>query len=132
MRQRYPEVERTGGQVIAVGFAPQELLGELADDLSLPFPLLRDPDFSAYRAFGLRRGSVREIYGPGTIWTYVKLMLRGRRLRRTNADRFQLGGDFVIDGQGTIRLAHPSRNPSDRASVSRLLDALREVADHPP
>ncbi len=128
MRQRYPEVERTGGQVIAVGFAPPELLRELTDDLSLPFPLLHDPDFNAYRAFGLKRGSIREVYGPGTVWTYIKLMLRGRRLRGTTADRFQLGGDFVIDGQGTIRLAHPSRNPSDRASVSGLLTALREVA----
>ena len=132
MRQRYPEVEQTGGQVIAVGFAQPELLRELASELSLPFPLLRDPDFGAYRAFGLRRGSVRDVYGPGTVWTYMKLMLRGRRLRRTTADRFQLGGDFVIDGRGTIRLAHPSRNPSDRASVSRLLDALREAADRAP
>ncbi len=118
--------------MIAVGFALPELLRELAGELSLPFPLLHDRDVSAYSAFGLRRGSVREIYGPGTVWTYVKLMLRGRRLRRTTADRFQLGGDFVIDGQGLIRLAHPSRNPSDRASVSRLLDALREAAGHTP
>ena len=118
--------------MIAVGFAQPELLRELASELSLPFPLLRDPDFGAYRAFGLRRGSVRDVYGPGTVWTYMKLMLRGRRLRRTTADRFQLGGDFVIDGRGTIRLAHPSRNPSDRASVSRLLDALREAADRTP
>ena len=118
--------------MIAVGFASPELLRELADDLSLPFPLLHDPDVSAYRAFGLGRGSIREVYGPGTVWTYIKLMLRGHRVRGITADRFQLGGDFVIDGQGTIRLAHPSRNPSDRASVSRLLDALREVAGRAP
>ena len=89
-------MERTGGQVIAVGFAPPDQLRELAEELSLPFPLLHDPNVDGYRAFGLRRGSVWEIYGPGTIWTYIKLMLRGRRLRGTTADRFQLGGDFVI------------------------------------
>ena len=132
MRQRYPEVERTGSQVIAIGFARPELLRELASELSLPFPILRDPDFGAYRVFGLRRGSFREVYGPGTVWTYIRLLLRGRRLRPTTADRFQLGGDFIIDGQGAIRLAHPSRNPSDRASVSRLLNALREVESRAP
>ena len=114
---------------MAVGFGPRELLSELATELDLPFPLLHDPAFTAYRAFDLKVGSRWAIYGPRTIWAYITLLLRGRRLRRTTVDAYQLGGDFVVDARGTVRLAHPSRDPADRASVAQLVAALRTAAE---
>ena len=117
--------------MVAIGFAPPERLRWLAEDVGIPFPMLRDPEYQAYRAFSLQRGSLREVYGPRTIWAYLKLIARNRRFTRTQTDRLQLGGDFIIDGQGIVRLAYRSRNPADRPPVSRLLDALREAANTP-
>lgn len=124
MRQRYEEIAGAGGEAIAIGFGPTELLRGLASELDLPFPLLVDPDRSAYGAFGLTRGSFRSVYGPRTLLRYLRLMLRGRRLRRTEADPYQLGGDFVLDREGVIRLAHRSRDPADRPTVDELIEAL--------
>ena len=128
MRQRYPEIEAAGARVLAIGFGPREQLRELATELDLPFPLLHDPAYTAYHAFDLKKGSHWAIYGPRTIWAYIPLILRGRRLRRTTVDAYQLGGDFVVDASGIVRLAHPSRGPADRASVAQLVAALRAAA----
>ena len=117
--------------MIAIGFAPAERLRWLVEDVGLPFPMLRDPEYQAYRAFSLQRGSLQAVYGPRTIWAYVKLIARNRRFTRTRTNRLQLGGDFVIDGQGIVRLAYRSRDPADRPPVSLLMDALRETADTP-
>ena len=47
--------------------------------MQLPFPVLSDVELGAYRAYGLRRGSLTGMSGLGTIWAYVKLVLKGRR-----------------------------------------------------
>ncbi len=117
--------------MVAIGFATPERLRRLAEDVGVPFPMLHGPEYQAYRAFSLQQGTLREVYGLRTAWAYLKLIVRKRRFTRTQTDRLQLGGDFIIDGQGIVRLAYRSRDPADRPPVSRLLDALREAADTP-
>jgi hypothetical protein len=38
---------------------------------------------------------------------------------------YQLGGDFVLDGEHRITFAHRMTNNGDRADVSVLLDELK-------
>ncbi len=111
-----------------VSFAPSKALLPYARDLRIPFPLLSDPERGAYKAYGLRKGSFWTIFGPKTTWEYVKLISHGRRFRVIQADPFQLGGDFVIDGQGIVRFAYRSEEPTDRPSMDRLLQTVREGA----
>ena len=85
----------------AVSFAQSKALLPYVRDLRLPFPLLSDTERGAYKAYGLLRGSFWSIFGPKTVWEYVKLIPHGRLFRGIQADPFQLGGDFVIDGRGS-------------------------------
>ena len=128
LRHRYEDFREAGAEVAVVSFAQGRTLERYASDLRIRFPLLSDPARNAYAAYGLRKGSFWKIFGPETAWTYVRLMARGRRFRGMQADPFQLGGDFVIDGQGIVRFAHRSEDPADRPSVERLLEAVREAA----
>ena len=41
----------------------------------------------------------------------------------------QLGGDFIVDADGIVRLAYRSENPTDRAPVPRLMNALRRISE---
>ncbi len=127
MRHRYEEFRAAGAEVAVVSFALSKALLPYARDLRIPFPLLSDPERGAYKAYGLRKGSFWSIFGPATIWTYVKLISRGRLFRGIQADPFQLGGDFVIDGQGIARFAYRSEEPTDRPSADRLLRAVRDL-----
>ena len=59
---------------------------------------------------------------------YLKLILRGEKLLPVQGDPHQLGGDFVVDAAGIIRLAHRSKDPVDRPPVEKLLAVLRNLA----
>ena len=123
-----PEIEEAGGQVVVVGFSPVEKLRGLAEDTGIPFPVLHDPDYRAYQAFDLKKASRLQLYGWRTLWAYATLVPRRRRFTRTTVDPFQLGGDFVIDGEGIVRYAYRGREPADRPSVSRLVEELRAAS----
>ncbi len=129
MRHRYGEFRAAGAEVAVVSFAQSKALLPYARDLRIPFPLLSDPGRGAYKAYGLRKGSFWTIFGPKTVWEYVKLISRGRLFRGIQADPFQLGGDFVIDGRGIVRFAYRSEDPTDRPSADRRLRAVRDL-DH--
>ena len=115
----------------AISFADVRAQERYARDLHMPFPLLSDADRTAYQAYGLGHGNTWAVFGTRTIWTYVKLMARGRRFRGIQADPYQLGGDFVIDGAGVLRFAYRSREPSDRPTMERLLEAIRDASAVP-
>lgn len=123
MRDRLDEFG--GTTIAAVTFAEQPALPAHRAHLELPFPLLADPELGLYRQFDLGRGSLRDIYGLGTLRLYAQLIRRGRRLQRTNQDTRQLGGDFVIDGAGFLSAGFWPTAPDARPSIDDLVDAVR-------
>lgn len=90
--------------------------------------MLIDHEREVYRMFGVERSFWRS-WGPSTFITYARLMLRGRRWRGIQGDSTQLGGDFIVGSDGRLLFAYPSRTPSDRPSVERLLAALPGAGD---
>ncbi len=122
MRDRLPEFG--DAHIAAVTFADAERLPPHRAHLDLPFPLLADPKRQVYGQFGLGRGSFRQIWNPGTLTLYAKLLRRGRTPRRPAQDTRQLGGDFVIDRQGRLAAGFWPASPDDRPSVDALVAAV--------
>ena len=127
MRRRYGEIQARNGAVLAVSFEPRDRLFQLSRQMGLPFPLLSDPERDVYRAYRLGTRSLRQVFGLGTIWTYIKLLARGNRYQCRRSDLRQEGGDFVIDGRGVVRFMHRGSAPHDRPTVDQLLDVLDEI-----
>lgn len=113
--------------MLAVSFEPRDRLFQLSRQMGLPFPLLSDPERDVYRAYRLGTRSLRQVFGLGTIWTYIKLLARGNRYQFRRSDLRQEGGDFVIDGRGVVRFMHRGSAPHDRPTVDQLLDVLDEI-----
>jgi hypothetical protein len=108
--------------LVTVGFSPPEALGPLADRLGLDGRMLSDPDRVLYRAVGLRRAAVRQVYSPGTMLHYAGALLRGRTLHRPVEDTRQMGGDaLAVDGT-IVRRWRPS-TPDDRADATVIARA---------
>lgn len=120
------ELERHGAAVLVVSFGAPAALDDFLTRMGLPFPIAGDPDRRGYQAYGMLHGSGWQIWHPRTLWRYARLRLGGTRLQRPadGDDVHQLGGDFVIDGAGTLRLCHASVRPDDRPSLATLLAAL--------
>ncbi len=127
MRRREGELESLGVNVAVVTFEGGPLAEAYARDTGLPWPVLVDAERSLYRAFGMERGRWWDIYGPATLLAYARLLLRGRRPRRSEADLLQLGGDVLVDPEGVVRIHHVGRGPADRPAVEDLLAAVRRA-----
>ena len=121
MRRRHEALRAAGAAVLAICFDPLERAERYAGEHELTFPLLVDRERRVYRAYGLERGALWRFLLPQVTLGYLRLMQAGRQVRRPQEDPLQLGGDFVVDPQGLLVLAHPSKDPTDRPSAADLL-----------
>ena len=123
LRQHTSDLEALKTNVVIISFGSPYNAQLWEKETQSKFTLLLDPERNAYRAYGLERSMLRS-WGLNTFLTYSRLMLSGRKWRGIQGDSSQLGGDFIVNANGIIRLAYYSRDPSDRPSVNQLLDIL--------
>ena len=91
------------------------------------FTVLLDRDRTVYQAYGLERSRLRA-YHPRVVWIYIKRWFqRGHFYDSHGDDTSQLGGDFIADKSGILRLVHPSHDPSDRPSVDELINVTAKL-----
>ncbi len=130
MASMKPRLDAAQTQVIVIGFEAAEHLAVLRDRIQSPFRFVVDRDRVLYRAFDLPRiGRARTYLHPKVLGFYGKMATKGRvpNLRREQ-DRRQMGGDFVLDADGTVVFAHPEKGPEDSApvgSIVRVVEGLR-------
>ena len=126
MCQHKDELERLNVQVLVIGFgavsSARRWLEQTCDD----FPLLLDPERKVYRLYGLEESWLRS-WNLRTIRLYIRLLTSGRKWRGIQGKSTQLGGDFIVDSGGIVRLAYRSREATDRPAVDELLDLLRDL-----
>lgn len=119
-------LKRLDTQVLIISFGTLPRAQAWLEETCSPFCLLLDPERAVYNAYGLERSLLRS-WNFWTIWRYVQLLSSGRRWRGIQGDSAQLGGDFIVDAEGVVRLAYRSYDPTDRPSVTQLLDVLGEL-----
>ncbi len=94
--------------------------------LNLSFPVAADTTRAAYKSYGLTQASFLQIWHPKTLWRYLVLLCKGRKLQRPKKgdDLSQLGADFIVDANGTISYAHYSVRPDDRPNIAEVVNAI--------
>ena len=110
--------------IAVVTFATPDRLAAYREHLQLPFAVVTDLDRSLYQLLGAERGTNRQVWSPGTIRMYLRLIRAGRRLRRPTEDIHQLGADAVIGRSGTLRYLSLPSTPDARPPISELIAAL--------
>ena len=123
---RFREV---GVNVLTISQAKPALLAMVLRQSPRPFPVVSDPDRTAYRAFGLERTGFWSFLRPSVLWGYLRLILRGSKIRKPyeGEDVYQLGGDFLLDRAGRIVYAYRSRTATDRPAIADLLAAVPDA-----
>src|SRR4051812_9806979 len=92
--------------------------------LGFPRPGLLHRERVAYPRYGLGRAPLTDVLTLGWLPGYLRKLLRGDPLKRPGLDVLQLGGDFVIDVDGSVLLAHPSEHFEDREPATALVRAM--------
>jgi AhpC/TSA antioxidant enzyme len=128
--KRQEEIKGLGAEVLVVAYdEPTLLSAKMLHDVALPFPLLLDRTREAYARWGMgRAGLTGAMLSPSLNWRYLKLMAKGERFLGFAPDTFQLGGDFLVDKQGTLVFVYRMRNNGDRVDTGTLLDGLAHLA----
>jgi AhpC/TSA antioxidant enzyme len=126
LRRHEKEVERLGLRILVVTFEAQERAEAYVRETGLRWPLLIDRQRALYGAYDMGPGRWWAIWGPATLWAYIRLIGRGHRPRRPTGDIQQLGGDILVDPMGMVALHHVGKGPADRPAVSALLERIRQ------
>jgi len=93
-------------------------------DTGLSWPLLVDETRDAYRNYGMLAASFWDIWGLKSWQAYLRALLRGEKLRHSQGDIYQRGGDVLIDPAGIVRLHHIGEGPADRPAIETILRTL--------
>jgi peroxiredoxin len=121
------QISALNTRVVIISFGTLPAAQAWLKETCINFDFLLDPERIVYRSYGLERSIIRS-WTLRTLWVYLKLLTSGRKWRGIQGDANQLGGDFLIDRDGTIRLAYRSHDPADRPSIRELLELLRSVS----
>jgi len=117
-------------EVMDVTFESSQVARDYVADEGIEWPILIDEERVQYRAYGMDRAGLWDIWGPSTWWAYAKAMARGGRPHLHRSDPDQRGGDVLIDPQGIVRMHWIGRGPADRPSVTAIL-ACHDAQDAP-
>jgi hypothetical protein len=94
------------------------------EETGIQFPLLIDEQWVAYRAAGLRKGSLLHLLRSDNAAARKRAKAAGHRQHRLGRNPFQLGGSFVFGPGNVDRYIHLSKTFGDNALISALLAAL--------
>lgn len=97
---------------------------EFAQKMQVLHPMFCEPEGDLYREFGLREGRLSQFVSPRVITAGLRATLRTGVQGRPIGNPLQLGGTFVIDTDGYMRLARPAKDAADHLSVAEIRDAL--------
>ena len=112
--------------VVMVSPAEPEPLERVGRELGLTVPLLSDPTWSTYRAFGFGRARARTLLlSPRSWWAGFRAVLKGRLPRTPTEDYAELGGDALLTPDGRVAWIYRSRNAADRPRPAEVLSKLR-------
>jgi hypothetical protein len=138
LQRDHQELAATGGDVVLVGMGTPAHARAFRDETGVTFPLLLSRDKAAYRAMDLDRGSLAQVFAPGSVaksFGRVAGLGVGRAkggnypLRAPEQDWHQLGGAFVVAPGGELVLEHRARHSGDNPDNHELARALRQAAE---
>lgn len=129
LHQYNADLDARNTQVVLISFGNTELAQAWIAETQTAFKFLLDPERKTYRAFSLDY-SMRRSWSPKVWLEYARLLAKGRKWRGIQGDSGQLGGDFIIDPEGILRMAYRSHDPTDRPAIDYLLKRLDQINGH--
>ena len=125
MRDHHSEIKEAGANLAAIGLGDAHYGKIFRQQSRIKFPLLIDHDRQAYKAAGLKMGSMMHLMRSDNNKARKRAQAAGHRQRRLGKNPFQLGGSFVF-GPGDVDLfAHISQTFGDNAEPVDLIAAAR-------
>jgi hypothetical protein len=126
LRDRYDEIERLGGEVVAIGTGNQGYASAFVEEEQVPFPVLVDDHGEAAKAARVGRlGMLKLIFNREALAGGKRARQAGHRIHRPGKRTTQLGATFVVGPGDRVRYEHIDRHSADHAPLDEVIAALR-------
>ncbi len=114
-------IESTGVRIVVVHMTAEESAGPFFARYGLAhLHRVSDPQRSIYKAFGLGRGGIWELFGPRTWWRGIQAGILARHgVGTMEGDGFQMPGVFMIF-HGEILRSYIHQSAADRPNYLQL------------
>lgn len=121
LRDRRAALSSAGARLALVHMGDDQSAAEFFAGYGLDdVPRFSDPQCRLYRSFGLRRGSILQLFGPFVWWRgIVAGLLGGHGVGSLAGDGFQMPGAFVVH-RGRIVKEFRHRTAADRPDYAEL------------
>ncbi len=129
MRAHEEEIAGAGAALAAVGLGDRVYAAHFRAETGIGFPLLVDEERRAYRAAGLKSGSLLHVLRRDNARARARASAAGHRQRRMGRDPFQLGASFVFAPGDRDLYVHLSVTFGDHAPVGELVAAVSAHRD---
>jgi len=124
---RQAELSARGARPVVVSFGAASGAGRWLQETRCPWPMLLDEGRDLYKRLGLGI-SVSRVWSVSCLVYYAEQVKAGRELPRpfenVEDDPHQMGGDFILDRAGVLRLSYCSQAANDRPELETLLAAM--------
>jgi peroxiredoxin len=124
LRDAYPEVQRAGGEVVAIGTGPS-MAQAFVEDYRIPYPVLIDADATAARAATIGRMSFFGMFTPASYPGTIRAWRAGHRIGVSGKRVTQLAASFVIGPGPKLFYEHRNRHGADHPPLAAVLAALQ-------
>jgi peroxiredoxin len=124
----YPELANAGLSLAVVTQGTPEQTKDFCAERAPGILCLADPEKSAYTAYGLGRGTLRQTFLSAQVWR------SNRRLKQTRGwntelpppgqDSMLMSGTFVIGPDGLVRLPYYYENIADHPPLELLVKGI--------
>jgi len=125
LRREQPSLAAAGLQVVMIGLGTPDEAQAFRASLRLPFTLLCDTEMLSYARYGLGRMTVGAEASLSSARALVSEITRYGGAWSQDQDMGQLGGVFVVDTTGRVRLGFRPRRAHDRPPVADLVRAIQ-------
>ena len=122
-------IEGGGARIVLVHMGDSQAIEELVGKYGLSgVARICDPEQKLYSAFGLKRGKLRQLFGPKVFWrAFYGGALSRHGIGHLSADSFQMPGLFLIDHANIVR-RYRHRSAADRPDYAGIC-ALPATSD---
>ncbi len=125
MWQQEKELEKLNIKVIVITFEPLRSVAFPVAEGAIRFPYCVDEKRQLYQYYGLLKAGFWDLWGPRTWRIYLRLVLKGRKILKSQSDIHQRGGDVLIDPYGMVRYHKIGVGPGDRPDPEVIYDLVR-------
>ncbi|KIL42356.1 hypothetical protein SD70_01755 [Gordoniibacillus kamchatkensis] len=121
---RNPDWQRLGMDVVAVFESPEASMRSYVGSQNAPFPLIADPRAVLYDLYGVETSEEKSqatISDPATHTLAAQAAAAGFALTPEEGSNFhRIPAEFLIDGQGIVRIAHYGRLITDHLPLETI------------